>query len=181
DPDSPADREKLYPVADAIHSLALSLGGTISAQHGVGLARTPWVEKQAGPLIPVYRELKRIFDPTGVLNPGKIVGPDPSRPAWPLREVVGVQWPVASGNSGTFSDASQKRPKPALTVLTSEALVGELAKCNGCGECRPRVGPVRMCPVFRAKGDEAATPRAKVNLLRDLLTGDAPFSGDDVS
>jgi Fe-S oxidoreductase/FAD/FMN-containing dehydrogenase len=171
DPDSPPDREKLYPVADAVHSLVLSLGGTVSAQHGVGLARTPWVEKQAGPLIAVYRELKRIFDPAGILNPGKIVGPDPSRPAWPLREVV----------KGAVSDASQTRPKPVLTVLTTEAMVGELAKCNGCGECRPRVGPVRMCPVFRAKGDEAATPRAKVNLLRSLLVADAPLSGEDVS
>ena len=49
------------------------------------MARTPWVERQYGPLMPVFRELKRIFDPKGILNPGKIVGPDPSRPAWPLR------------------------------------------------------------------------------------------------
>jgi FAD/FMN-containing dehydrogenase/Fe-S oxidoreductase len=170
DPDSPADREKLYPVADAVHSLVLSLGGTVSAQHGVGLARTPWVEKQAGPLIAVYREVKRIFDPTGILNPGKIVGPDPSRPAWPLKEAI----------NGSVSDASQTRAKPSLTVLTPDALTGELAKCNGCGECRPRSGPVRMCPVFRATGDEAASPRAKVNLLRELVAGEAAFTSDEV-
>jgi FAD/FMN-containing dehydrogenase/Fe-S oxidoreductase len=167
DPDSLADREKLYPVADAVYALVLGLGGTVSAQHGVGLARTPWVEKQAGPLIPVYRELKRIFDPTGILNPGKIVGPDPSRPAWPIRDPVG--------------NGSVKSPKRPLTVWSPESLADELAKCNGCGECRPRTGPVRMCPVFRARGDEASTPRAKVNVLRDLLLAGAAFGAEDAT
>ena len=82
---SAADREKLWPLAEAVHGIALDLGGTVSTQHGTGIARTPWVEKQYGPILPVFRELKRIFDPKNLLNPGKIVGPDPSRPAWPLR------------------------------------------------------------------------------------------------
>ena len=85
DLDDPADRAKLWPLAEAVHALALALGGTVSTQHGTGLARTPWVEQQDGPLYPVFRELKRIFDPKDMLNPGKIVGPDPSRAAWPLR------------------------------------------------------------------------------------------------
>ncbi len=45
------------------------LGGTISAQHGTGLARTPWVSRQAGPLFAVFRELKSIFDPRPSLQP----------------------------------------------------------------------------------------------------------------
>jgi hypothetical protein len=85
DLNDPADRAKLWPVAEAVHALALGLGGTVSTQHGTGIARTPWVERQYGPLHAVFRELKRIFDPKNLLNPGKIVGPDPSREAWPLR------------------------------------------------------------------------------------------------
>ena len=85
DLNNPADRAKMWPLAEAVHGLALSLGGTVSTQHGTGLARTPWVERQYGPLMPVFRELKRVFDPKGILNPGKIIGPDPSREAWPLR------------------------------------------------------------------------------------------------
>jgi FAD/FMN-containing dehydrogenase/Fe-S oxidoreductase len=153
DLDSPADRAKMWPVAEAVHGFALALGGTVSTQHGTGLARTPWVEKQSGPLLPVFRELKRIFDPAGILNPGKIVGPDPSRPAWPLRAV------------SPASDASQKR-----SLLLAPATAA--AACNGCGDCRTRTPPARMCPVFRARGDEDSSPRAKANLLRGLLAAD---------
>jgi FAD/FMN-containing dehydrogenase len=97
DLDDPADRAKLWPVAEAVHALALALGGTVSTQHGTGIARTPWVERQYGPLYPVFRELKRVFDPKNLLNPGKIVGPDPSREAWPLRAAGGGQWAAGSG------------------------------------------------------------------------------------
>ncbi|MBY0458073.1 MAG: hypothetical protein K2V38_12095, partial [Gemmataceae bacterium] len=59
DLNNPADRAKLWPMAEEVHALALSLGGTVSTQHGTGLTRTPWVERQYGPLVPVFRELRR--------------------------------------------------------------------------------------------------------------------------
>jgi len=97
DPDSPVDAAKLWPLAEDLHTLAISLGGTVSAQHGTGLARTPWVERQYGPLVPVFRAIKGVFDPRGILNPGKIVGLDPSRPAWPLRgTTAGLTKPAGS-------------------------------------------------------------------------------------
>ncbi|HUR55822.1 MAG TPA: FAD-linked oxidase C-terminal domain-containing protein, partial [Gemmataceae bacterium] len=163
DLDSPADREKLWPVAEAIHGLALSMGGTVSTQHGTGIARTPWVEKQYGELVPVFRELKRIFDPKGLLNPGKIIGPDPSRPAWPLR--------------ARSRESDAKGMREPLLVWSDTTPDAEAARCNGCGDCRPRGTPTRMCPVFRADGGEAATPRAKANLFR-LLTDPAARSAD---
>jgi len=162
DLDDPKDRSKLWPLAESVHTLALALGGTVSTQHGTGLARTPWVEKQSGPLMPVFRELKRIFDPKGILNPGKIVGPDPSRPAWPLRPGVRSQ------ESGVSEDPKPARKPLLLWGAAEPAAVA--ASCNGCGDCRSRESAARMCPVFRASGAEEATPRAKANLLRRLLT-----------
>lgn len=154
---NPDHRAKLWPLAETLHSLALQLGGTVSAQHGTGLARTPWVEKQSGPLIPVFRELKRIFDPRGILNPGKIVGPDPSRPAWPLLEPP--------------MEATPLRPTVRTPLLQWDP--GELAatanSCNSCGDCRTASPRARMCPVFRATAQESATPRAKAVLARDLF------------
>jgi FAD/FMN-containing dehydrogenase/Fe-S oxidoreductase len=192
DLDSPTDRAKLWPVAEAVHAAALALGGTVSTQHGTGIARTPWVEKQYGPIMPVFRELKRIFDPKGLLNPGKIVGPDPSRPAWPLRQVVGwrgdevVQQDTTTGETampragGAVTESPPYRPATPLPLLVWKDTdpTAEAARCNGCGDCRTRTAG-RMCPVFRATGDEAAAPRAKANLLR-LLTDPEAVSADEV-
>lgn len=155
DLNNPTDREKLWPLAEAVHGLALALGGTVSTQHGTGIARTPWVEKQYGHLMPVFRELKRVFDPKNVLNPGKIVGPDPSRPAWPLR-----------GSTDPAFAPSRIPTVPAVPLLIwRDSPRAEASKCNGCGDCRAPA-PVRMCPVFHATQHEVATPRAKANLVR---------------
>jgi len=151
DPDSLADRQKMWALAAAVFSLAIGLGGTISTRHGVGLARTPWIAEQVGELVPVLADLKRIFDPKNLLNPGKILGPDPSRAAWPLREPV----------------ASTRRP----ILLWNPAVPGaEAGRCHGCGDCRTVAVPTRMCPTFRATGREAASPRAKANLFRGELS-----------
>jgi FAD/FMN-containing dehydrogenase/Fe-S oxidoreductase len=176
DLNNPTDRAKLWPLAEAVHTLALGLGGTVSTQHGTGLMRTPWVDKQYGPLMPVFRELKRIFDPRNILNPGKIVGPDPSRPAWPLREVVGSR-------GGEVVEATATPPRQPLLRWQPNEITVEAAACNGCGDCRTSSTAVRMCPAFHASHAEAATPRAKVNLLRRALAPDADRSAltaDDV-
>ncbi|MFO0935136.1 MAG: FAD-linked oxidase C-terminal domain-containing protein [Gemmataceae bacterium] len=136
-----ADREKLWPLADAVYAMVLDLGGTISTHSAVGLSRTPWVRTQSAINADLYREVKRIFDPKNLFNPGNIVGPDPTRPAWPLRQIV-----------------PEKMSLP----------VDEVNACNSCGECRPRSGIERMCPIFKATGLETATPRAKVQLSRRL-------------
>ena len=189
----PADRSKLWPVAEAIHTLALALGGTVSTQHGTGLARTPWVERQSGSLYQVFRELKRIFDPKNLLNPGKIVGPDPSREAWPLRtagpgpEAGGLAAkPTRPAGSNSTSPAAGGTdlsagpfPLPTLLIWKDSTPSQEMARCTGCGDCRVAAPPKRMCPVFRATGHEAATPRAKANLLR-LLTNPTIATPDEV-
>src|SRR5207253_5848235 len=84
----PDDVAKLAAIAEQVHTLALEVHGTVSTQHGTGLARTPWVSRQYGRLYPVLRELKAIFDPQQIFNPGKIIGPNPDLPAWPLRASV---------------------------------------------------------------------------------------------
>jgi FAD/FMN-containing dehydrogenase/Fe-S oxidoreductase len=191
DLENPTDRAKLWPVAESVHALALSLGGTVSTQHGTGIARTPWVERQVGPLYPVFRELKRIFDPKNVLNPGKIVGPDPSREAWPLRAIGrAFSNPEASRDSGTSPDSHNETatvapeptnhvPRPtSLLVWKDSQPAEEAARCSGCGDCRTKTVGKRMCPIFRATGAEAASPRAKANLLRMMAIPNEVASED---
>src|SRR5262249_25555276 len=128
--------------------------GTISSQHGTGLSRTPWVGRQYGRLAPVFRDLKAIFDPRHLFNPGKIVGPTPGTTVWPLRR----------------REAREDTETLLRWEQTAADTEGHL--CNGCGHCRTEEPSQRMCPIFRAVHDEAATPRAKANLLRHLLHSD---------
>jgi FAD/FMN-containing dehydrogenase/Fe-S oxidoreductase len=170
----PEDAARLWALADEVYDIVLDLGGTISAQHGTGLARTPWVRRQAGPLFTVFRELKSIFDPRHLLNPGKIVGALATASAWPLRKKVrSEEWGVRREDQ---PGAHSSLPTPHSSLLTPHSsLDGALAesqRCNGCGECRTEAPAQRMCPIFRATHDEAATPRAKANLMRRLLQPD---------
>ncbi|MFI5911908.1 FAD-binding oxidoreductase [Dactylosporangium sp. NPDC051541] len=60
--------------AEEIFALALKLGGTVSAEHGVGLVKRPWLERELGPgALDLQRRIKRLFDPAGILNPGKAI------------------------------------------------------------------------------------------------------------
>ena len=62
-------------VASEVADLAIALGGTLSGEHGDGFVRTPFLERLYGPEIyGLFKEVKHAFDPTGILNPGKIIG-----------------------------------------------------------------------------------------------------------
>jgi Fe-S oxidoreductase len=159
----PEDCSRLPALSETIHELALSLGGTINFRGGVGLARSSWVARQAGPLYPLLRQIKAVFDPQGLFNPGKIVDPDLSLARWPLRTLA-----IA--------------PAQRILAWTRSSAEQEANHCNGCGQCRTALAPERMCPIFRAKRSEAATPRAKANLLRHLFQSSEPsaLSSDEV-
>jgi D-lactate dehydrogenase (cytochrome) len=52
---------------------ALALGGTASGEHGIGLVKREYMEEEHGPALAWMRRIKALFDPEGLLNPGKIV------------------------------------------------------------------------------------------------------------
>ncbi|MFC4997223.1 FAD-binding oxidoreductase [Dactylosporangium cerinum] len=70
DPTSLARGQKVF---DAIMSLGLSLGGTSTGEHGVGLLKRDWLAREIGPTgLKAHRSIKAAFDPDNILNPGKI-------------------------------------------------------------------------------------------------------------
>jgi glycolate oxidase len=82
------DREEERPRVEAavaeILRAAVDLGGTITGEHGVGLAKRDFLEyEQGAELVAVQRRLKAVFDPLGILNPGKIFAETPGRPVAP--------------------------------------------------------------------------------------------------
>lgn len=152
----PEQVERLQHLTEEVHRLALSFGGTVSGQHGTGIARTPWVSTQYGPLYRVMREVKELFDPHYLFNPGKIIATDTDNDLWTLRSETSI--------------TSEKPETPALNWEENwHSIEEEIRHCNGCGECRTESSQSRMCPLFRATAQEIATPRAKANLMRTLL------------
>jgi glycolate oxidase len=61
------------PVQEDIYRLALSLGGTITGEHGIGAIRRKYLPMAIdGAQMEIQRQIRRVFDPNGILNPGKI-------------------------------------------------------------------------------------------------------------
>jgi glycolate oxidase len=71
DPDSMARGRAAF---DAIMQLGLSMGGTCTGEHGVGLLKREWLATELGPVgLRLHRAIKQALDPDGILNPGKIL------------------------------------------------------------------------------------------------------------
>jgi glycolate oxidase len=59
---------------DEIMALGLELGGTITGEHGVGVLKREWLARELGPdSLELQRGIRRVFDPLGILNPGKVL------------------------------------------------------------------------------------------------------------
>jgi len=152
----PADVEKMQAIAKDVCTLAWSLGGSISGEHADGLVRAAFVRQQYGDeFYQILCEIKNIFDPNGIMNPGKIINDDPDVMVKNLRR------------------ARRILPERTRTDLLFEPdeLELELEQCYGCGLCLSREPDLRMCPVFRALGHEMASPRAKADILNFWATG----------
>ena len=71
--DDPDAERRVDEARDEIYRAALELGGTVTGEHGTGLAKKKWLELQRGPrAVEVMRSIKRALDPNDLLNPGKI-------------------------------------------------------------------------------------------------------------
>jgi glycolate oxidase len=69
----PEESRRARESFDAIMALGLELGGTITGEHGVGLLKKEWLARELGPTgLELQRGLKAVFDPLGLLNPGKL-------------------------------------------------------------------------------------------------------------
>ncbi|MEW4456053.1 anaerobic glycerol-3-phosphate dehydrogenase subunit C [Bremerella sp. JC817] len=169
-----ADLTKLERIADEIYEELFQVGGSLSGESGDGISRTPYLPRQYGPLYELFGRVKRLFDPVGILNPGKKVLASTFSPMELVRRVERVT-PVGSGDfpGGSESGTSSSKNQFELPILTwsPEEMATAARSCHGCGRCRTYGSDTRMCPVFRFDSREDASPRAKANLLRGVLSG----------
>jgi anaerobic glycerol-3-phosphate dehydrogenase C subunit len=141
------DVARMVRITDESCDLVLRLKGTISGEHGDGLLRTAYVPRQYPKLYGAFVELKRLFDPEKILNPGRVVGNDPD---------------LMSKNLKYGSDYHRM---PTGSSFDGETLSAEVESCHGCGKCRS------YCPLAMETNDESFLGRAKASLLRELISG----------
>lgn len=156
------DVERMRRIADAVSDLALEFGGAMTGEHGDGIVRSCWIEKMYGPRITAaFKEVKRLFDPRGILNPHKIVDP------WPMTEHLRY--------GSAFATQSVKTH---LDFTGYGGMAGLAGMCTGVGQCRQRLVGT-MCPSYMATGDETHTTRARANALRVALSNRGLLAGLD--
>ena len=73
DPDDAASIAKAEALNAALVDDALARGGTCTGEHGIGFGKLGYLEREHGDLIPLYRGIKQVFDPNGIMNPGKVI------------------------------------------------------------------------------------------------------------
>jgi anaerobic glycerol-3-phosphate dehydrogenase C subunit len=137
--------EKMIALAEACYDLVLSLRGTISGEHGDGRLRTYYLRKQYPQLYGAMVEVKDLFDPQHILNPGCIVGGEGNA----LNQ--NLKYGVDSYATGTIFD--------------EEPIRGAIESCSSCGKCRS------YCPIAQEIQEEWAMGRAKATILRELVSG----------
>lgn len=72
EPANPEEIARVQAMADAIHQLALDLGGTVTGEHGVGVVRAAYMPREHGAALATMWAIKRALDPHGIMNPGKL-------------------------------------------------------------------------------------------------------------
>jgi len=176
------DREKILSLSNEIAEVAWKHGGQVSVEHAAGLSRSHLLPRQFQDLWQVMGQVKRLFDPSHRLNPGKLFGSELQKPNENLRpanqtiEVSRDQRILIEADEANIDKAKKAgKSVPQLQVLqnwTASASIVQVARsCNGCGRCRNNSPAERQCPMFRSLRSEEASPRAKANLLRGVLSG----------
>ena len=177
DPANPADRAALVRLAEAVYDEVVAVGGTIGGEQGLGLSRTGFFDRYYPELAEVFARIKRVFDPAGLLNPGKIVRA-PGEVGFPFRAPV-----LSPGDSQVPAPLSAAARALPVLLWTEPGAAGEVDACNGCGACRTQAAGSRMCPRYREDPAEEASPRAKANLFGAFLAGrldPKALAGDEV-
>jgi D-lactate dehydrogenase (cytochrome) len=73
DPADSEERRRADDLNAEIVEWALEHGGTCTGEHGIGMGKMGYLAREHGDLLPLMRGIKRLLDPSGVLNPGKVL------------------------------------------------------------------------------------------------------------
>ncbi|MEO5862596.1 MAG: FAD-linked oxidase C-terminal domain-containing protein [Burkholderiales bacterium] len=148
--------QKMRAIAEEACQLVRELKGVYSGEHGDGLVRSEWIAPFFGPrLTAALAEVKQLFDPLGLMNPGKIVRPSKQDDRALFR----------------FKPGYAHIPlQPVFDWSAHGSLAHAAEMCNNNGHCRKFDADV-MCPSYRVTRDEQHSTRGRANTLRLALSG----------
>jgi FAD/FMN-containing dehydrogenase/Fe-S oxidoreductase len=150
---------------DRAADLVVSLGGSLSGEHGDGQSRGALLEKMFGPeLMAAFREFKVLWDPTNRMNPGKVIGT--------------ADTPVLRPQDNLRLDVAHPPAYPAQEARTHFSFSADhgslehaTLRCVGVGACLKQ-DTGTMCPSYMATRDEQHSTRGRAHLLWEMLQGD---------
>ena len=152
-----SERDKMVSIANAISDLVLEFNGSMSGEHGDGLARSHFNLKLFGPaLYDAFRQIKRAFDPKNLMNPGKI-----------------VDAPAMTESLKISPYYKPWEPRTTLEFAAQGGFARAVEMCSGMGECRKKLDGT-MCPSYMGTLDEEHSTRGRANALRNAIAGRAP-------
>ena len=145
---------KVREMGEEVCRLVMEYGGSMSGEHGDGIARGKFNKVLFGPdIYQAFLEAKRIFDPNNIMNPGKVVNA-----------------PEVTENLRWGADYQTIQIKTHLDFSREGGFARAIEMCNGMGVCRKRdIGT--MCPSYHATLDEEHSTRGRANALRAALSG----------
>ena len=148
---------KMTAISEEVFQLVQQYGGSMSGEHGDGIARSLYNKRLFGPEIyEAFLKLKGIFDPENLLNPGKV-----------------VDAPEITDNLRWGPDYKTIEVNTHLDFSREGGFARAIEMCNGMGVCRKReVGT--MCPSYHATLEEEHSTRGRANALRAALSGTLP-------
>jgi FAD/FMN-containing dehydrogenase/Fe-S oxidoreductase len=141
-------------IAAEVATLVKKYRGSLSGEHGDGRLRGEFIEQMVGTdNYQRFVQLKEVWDPQGIFNPGKIVH-------------------TPSMNSSLrYEPGAPAYTTPTYFRFYGQNILQHAEQCNGSGDCRKtELSGGTMCPSFMATRDEKDTTRARANVLREYLT-----------
>ncbi|MCE5228830.1 FAD-binding protein [bacterium] len=149
-----AEMEVFKAIQSEVFERVLFYKGSFSSEHGDGLVRGGFNERFFGPqLYAAFRRLKNLFDPAGLMNPGKI-----------------IDTPPVDQNMRFFEGYRQVFDKPMFHYRDEDGFRKSVEQCTGVGACRKTLAGT-MCPSFIVTRDEEHSTRGRANALRLAMTG----------
>ena len=143
-----------------IGDLVTEFGGSLSGEHGDGLARSELLPRMFGAqMIETFAEFKRIFDPDSMMNPGVIVAPHP-----------------LDSHLRVTPSYRPAQPETHFDFAAEGGLAGAALKCVGIGKCR-KSDAGTMCPSYMATREEMHSTRGRAHLLWEALSGKGLLEG----